>query len=412
MSGNAYGLYDYQLEALNKMHNGCILCGGVGSGKSRTALAYYFKENGGYTDKDYYIPMSSDGPGEPLDLYIITTAHKRDTLEWEGELTNLLLYPEMNLYSNSVVVDSWNNIKKYTNVTGAFFIFDEQRVVGTGAWVKAFLKITKSNKWILLSATPGDTWSDYGPVFVANGYYRNITQFRTEHIVYKYIPGASYRPIDRYISQNKLRRLRDETLVTMSYKRPAEVHEFDISVTYNSAMYREVMKFRWNPWTDEPIENVSALCYTLRKVINSADARQLAILEILQDHPKAIIFYNYDYELEILKSMPYFKGTEIAQLNGHQHDPVPTGDRWVYLVNYNAGAEGWNCITTDTMIFYSQNYSYRIMTQSKGRIDRVNTKFTDLYYYHLKSKAPIDLAIGRALKAKRNFNESSFTKRI
>ena len=48
------------------------------------------------------------------------------------------------------------------------------------------------------------------------------------------------------------------------------------------------------------------------------------------------------------------------------------------------------------------------MHQSAGRIDRLNTPFTDLYYYHLKTRSGIDLAIAKALKEKRKFNESSF----
>jgi hypothetical protein len=49
-----------------------------------------------------------------------------------------------------------------------------------------------------------------------------------------------------------------------------------------------------------------------------------------------------------------------------------------------------------------------MMTQAAGRIDRLNTPFTDLYYYVFKSGAPIDQAIDRALRAKRNFNEKLF----
>jgi hypothetical protein len=395
-------LKDYQIDAIKRMQNGCILCGGVGSGKSRTSLAYYYVKNGGEIGTDEYIPMNDP----PQDLYIITTARKRDTLEWEGEMIPFLLSTnqEISLYYNKVVIDSWNNIKKYTEVKNAFFIFDEQRVIGSGSWVKAFLKITKSNEWILLSATPGDTWEDYIPVFIANGFYKNRREFIREHIVYSRF--SKYPKVDRYINTKRLIRLRNKILVNMDFKRQTKSHHEDFYVNYDIRKYREVRKTRWNPFKEEPIMNAAELCYVLRKIVNSDESRQVALLEILEKHPKSIIFYNFDYELELLKSI--LSDYEIAEWNGHKHQPVPTSDKWAYLVQYNAGAEGWNCITTDTIIFFSQNYSYKIMKQSSGRIDRMNTPYTDLYYYHLKSKSDIDLAIGRALKNKKNFNETRY----
>lgn len=396
------GLRDYQLDAVKRMRNGCILCGGVGSGKSRTALAYYYVRNGGVLEADEYIPM--DDP--PKNLYIITTARKRDTLEWEGELSPFLLsvHTEVNLYSNKVIVDSWNNIKKYSDVKEAFFIFDEQRVIGSGTWVKAFLKIAKNNEWILLSATPGDTWQDYIPVFVANGFYKNRSEFIREHIVYSRF--SKFPKVDRYINTGRLIRLRNKILVTMDFRRGTTSHHEDIYVKYSIEKYKDVGKNRWNPYKNEPIINAAELCYVWRKIVNTDQSRQIALLEILEKHPKAIIFYNFDYELELLKCI--LGRYEVAEWNGHKHQPVPTSNTWVYLVQYNAGAEGWNCITTDTIIFFSQNYSYKIMAQSAGRIDRMNTPYTDLYYYHLKSRSGIDLAISKALKEKKTFNETRY----
>ena len=399
-------LYDYQRSAIRQMKNGCILCGGVGSGKSRTALAYYFQHEGGSLDSEECEPMNDP----PRDLYIITTARKRDQLEWEGEFTPFLISskPEESMYCHKVVVDSWNNIQKYSNVYGAFFIFDEQRVVGSGSWVKAFLKIAKKNRWILLSATPGDTWSDYIPVFIANGFYKNKTQFVEEHIVYSRF--SKYPKVDRYIGNGKLLRLRNEILVDMDFHRQTNSHHMDIYAQYDMEACRDVMKNRWDPFKNEPIENAANLCYILRKIVNSDESRIVALLELLDKHPKAIIFYNFDYELALLKNLHYNEGVEIAEWNGHKHQPVPTSDKWVYLVQYTAGAEGWNCITTDTTIFFSQNYSYKIMQQSAGRIDRLNTPYKDLYYYHLKSRSMIDMAIARALKNKEMFNASRFIK--
>ena len=400
-------LRDYQLEAIGKMKNGCILNGGVGSGKSLTSLSYYYLQNGGSLEflsgKDY-IPM----PNLPKDLYIITTARKRDTFEWEGEMSHFLLstHEELNKYDNKVIVDSWNNIQKYKDVENAFFIFDEQRVVGSGAWVKAFLKIAKQNQWILLSATPGDTWSDYIPVFIANGFYKNKTEFMREHAVFSRF--SKYPKIEKYIGTGRLIRQRREILVDMKFERETVQHHYDIYVTYDNKLYKDVMKRRWDIWNDEPIVNASGLCYALRKIVNSHESRSTKLLELFETHQKMIVFYNFDYELEILKSLYFGEGVIVAEWNGHKHEPTPTGNQWVYLVQYTAGAEGWNCITTDTIVFYSLNYSYKIMHQSAGRIDRLNTPYKDLHYYYLKSRSGIDLAIERALNDKRKFNESSF----
>lgn len=403
MKDNEEFLRDYQMEAVNNMHDGCILNGGVGSGKSRTALYYYFKEHGGKIENKNYIAMKN-----PRDLYIITTARKRDTLEWENELIPYLMsiHPESNKYNNKIIVDSWNNIQKYVEVKDAFFIFDEQRVVGSGVWVKSFLKIAKLNRWILLSATPGDTWMDYVPVFIANGFYKNRTEFTREHVVYS--PFTKFHQISRYLNTGKLIRLRNKILVDMDYHRKTIPHHEDIYCHYDVTKYKEVTRTRFNPFKNEPIVDASGLCYTLRQVVNTDVSRQVALLDLIDKHPKSIIFYNFDYELDILKHLFYGNDVQIAEWNGHKHQELPTGDNWVYLVQYTAGCEGWNCVKTDTIIFFSQNYSYKVMAQAAGRIDRLNTPFRDLYYYHLKSRSGIDLAISKALNQKRNFNEGKF----
>lgn len=397
-------LYDYQKDAVDKMRNGCILCGGVGSGKSRTGLAFYYVQNGGTVNTRTYRSMHDP----PQDLYIITTALKRDTGEWDEELIpfHLSTDSETNYYKNKVVVDSWNNVHKYVDVKGAFFIFDEQRVVGKGKWVKSFLQIAKRNDWILLSATPGDCWSDYIPVFIANGFYKNQTQFDNEHIVWARF--SKYPKIDRYINTNRLVRLRERILVDMDFDRPTTAHHEDVYVDFDRMKYKDICRTRWNPWEDRPIETANEFCLALRKLVNLDQSRLDKVLDIYEKHPRVIIFYNFDYELEALLSLNYGSEVEVAQWNGHKHQPVPNGKQWVYLVQYNAGAEGWNCIKTDTIIFYSQNYSYKIMEQASGRIDRMNTPYVDLYYYHLKSRSGIDLAISKALKEKKKFNERKF----
>lgn len=396
-------LYPYQRLAVEKMRNGCILNGGVGSGKSITALAYYYIQQGGVINTNHYVNMVN-----PKDLYIITTARKRDTYEWDGELLPFLLStnPDVNGYSNKVVVDSWNNIGKYVDVKDAFFIFDEQRVVGSGAWAKSFLKIAKTNEWILLSATPGDTWMDYIPVFVANGFYKNRTEFIHRHVIYKRL--SKFPQVERYFDTGRLVRLRNRILVNMDFQKHTVPHHEDIYTNYDIFSYKQLLKTRQDLKTGEPFKNAAEFCQGLRKLVNTSDSRQLAVLEIFEKHPRVIIFYNYDYELELLKDLAYGADVEVAEWNGHKHQPIPECDSWVYLVQYNAGAEGWNCIKTDTIIFYSQNYSYKIMAQASGRTDRLNTPYTDLYYYHLKSHASIDLAISKALKSKKKFNESAF----
>ena len=397
-------LYDHQRMALDRLNNGSILCGDTGSGKSLTALAYYFsKENGG-SFEDEYIPMKDP----PLDLYIITTARKRDTLEWEGELAPFLLStnPELTPYHNKVVIDSWNNIGKYTDVENAFFIFDEQRVVGYGAWVKAFLKITKSNKWILLSATPGDTWMDYIPVFIANGFYKNKTEFVRRHVVYNRF--TRYPKVDKYVDCGRLIKLRKMILVNMRFMKNTSHNKETVVVGYNKKLYSETSKTRWNIFKDQPMRNISEYCQVMRKISNTDESRIEAVKKLVREHPKSIIFYNFDYELDILRKLGKDLGIKTAELNGHKHEDIPKTDEWIYLVQYASGSEAWNCTETNTIIFYSLNYSWRTMHQSAGRIDRLNTPYSDLYYYYIRSNSPIDLSIEKTLKNKKNFNEKDF----
>lgn len=397
-------LYDYQLKALDEMHNGCILCGGVGSGKSRTAIAYYYILNGGEVNTDTYKPMNKS----KMDLYIITTARKRDTKEWNVDLAPFLLSPDetKNLYFgvHNVVVDSWNNIEKYKDVKDAFFIFDEQRVVGYGKWSRTFIRISRNNKWILLSATPGDTWSDYIPVFIANGFYKNKSQFEQEHVVYKRF--VTFPQIERYENTGKLIFYRNSLLVDMDFNRNTIRHHEDVWCDYDKNAYRDIFKTRWNPFTDEPIQNAGELCYCLRRLVNSDKSRINSVLKILNERDRVIIFYNHDYELDILCNT--VKDRAVAQWNGHRHELIPDTKKWVYLVQYTAGCEGWNCISTNAVIFFSQTYSYKQLEQACGRIDRLNTPYIDLYYYHLKSKASIDISISRALGSKKKFNERKF----
>lgn len=335
------------------------------------------------------------------DVYVITTAKKRDSLDWMREFARHAIGTEKNATVAGVLtVDSWNNIGKYKRVTNALFIFDEQRLVGSGGWVKNFLTIASGNSWILLSATPGDTWMDYIPVFIANGFYQNRTQFKAEHVIFK--PYSKFPVVERYVNVSKLVKLRNQILIHMPYKSHATRHTIEIPVEYDREMMKVAMKSRWNPFKDQPIRNSAELCYVMRKIVNSDRSRYEALKKAIEKHSKVIVFYNFDYELEILRTL---KGVRIAEWNGHKHEEIPNSERWVYLVQYTSGAEGWECITTNVTFFYSQTYSYKIFTQAYGRIDRLTTRFLDLYYYLPMTKSMIDLSIRRAIKEKRSFNE-------
>lgn len=381
------GLYSHQKLALGRMKNGCILNGGVGSGKSLTAVVYYMLKE------------------SPKDVYVITTAMKRDTLDWQDDFARFGVGSEGSAERGALTVDSWNNIHKYTDVKDAFFILDEQRLVGSGAWVKAFYKIARLNRWILLTGTPGDSWIEYVPVFVANGFYKNKTEFTRKHVVYH--PYSKYPRIDRYTDTGHLNRLRRQILVEMPMARHTRRHIETITTDYNKEWWKQLTKNRWNIWEDQPVENAAELFRLMRFLVNSDPSKLERLTELHEKHPRLIIFYNFNYELDALREWAKNRGGDIREWNGHKHEPLPSGDTWVYLVQYTAGAEGWNCTTTDAMVLFSQNYSYKITEQAKGRIDRMNTPFINLYYYVLRSGAGIDNAIHMALVKKQDFNESA-----
>lgn len=400
------GLYKAQVDAIETLRPGSILCGGVGTGKSRTSLAFFFSKicDGTLKGGEIEAPIR-----HAKRLVIITTARKRDTNEWSREMAIFGL-SEGSEGVCRVDVNSWNNIKKYADVRDAFFIFDEQRLVGSGAWVKAFYKIARSNQWILLSATPGDTWLDYAPVFIANGFYRNITEFKHEHVVYKNF--RNFPQIDRFVGVKKLEQLRDKILVDIPYERETERHHVYCVADYSRERYKRVWKERWNEFEDCPVETASELCQLLRRIVSTDLSRRAELEAILARHDRMIIFYNYNYELEMLREILHDDGRETREWNGHRHDRLPEGEQWAYLVQYTAGAEGWNCTSTNAIVYWSMNYSYKIMEQSAGRIDRLNTEYHDLWYYYLTSKAPIDLRVKAAIEQKKTFSESAFARGV
>ena len=380
-------LFDYQRDAVNRLRSGSILCADVGIGKSITALAYFVERVcGGSLTPEKNLNSKSF---KKVPLYIITTAKKRDEKEWHKECSRFAIFEDCKGVGIKLTVDSWNNISKYVDVRDAFFILDEQR-------------IAKKNKWILLTATPGDTWIEYCPVFIANGFFHSRYDFTSRHAVWK--RWSKYPVIERYYNEGQLLKYRNQVLVHMIKRKQTRPHHETIYLPYDEDKSRDVIRRRWNPFTNEPIEDAGELCRVLRKITNEDPSRFEEVCKLLDANPKIIVFYNFDYELEVLRKLP----TKVAEWNGHKHEQLPTGASWAYLVQYNAGAEGWNCTTTDTIIFYSQSYSYKLMTQAAGRIDRINTPFTDLWYFHLSSRSKIDMAITRALNRKRNFNEKDF----
>lgn len=400
-----------QLDALSKMHNGCILRAEVGNGKTRTALAYYYiSVCGGQIEingKGSFGEMKT-----PRDLYVITTAKNRDNYSWFKELSQFYITEDYttNPSNIKVKVDSWNNIGKYRNIYGAFFILDEQRITGSGAWVKSFYKIAQKNQWILLTATPGDKWEDYIPAFIANGFIRNKTEFYTKHTICNPY-NTKYRQVEGYVGEAKLYHYKAQILVEMEDAREAIEHHISVNCDYDRLLYKTVRRDRWNPFDNEPIADIAKLCYLERRITNSDPDRILHLVNILERTLRSIIFYNFDYELDIIREVCDNMCIRYAEWNGHKHEEIPPIDNlgWVYIVQYQAGSEAWNCITCDTIIFYSQNYSYKVMIQAAGRINRRNTPFKDLYYYHLRSQAPIDRAIRKALLVKKDFNEKKYT---
>jgi len=401
-----------QRKALATLKPGSILVGGTGSGKSRTGLAYFFiKECGGSIEIDDDPNTSYSEMTRPKDLYIITTAAKRDKREWEQELLPFMLSTDRDKCVNHIliVIDSWNNISKYINIKDSFFIFDEQRVVGSGKWSKSFIKIAKNNNWILLTATPGDVWKDYIPVFIANGFYKNRTEFYTRHVIWSRY--TTYPKIDRYIETDRLEKLRDAIQIRMDVERKTKPHRIYITTDYNKDDYKKVSKDFWNIYENVPIENPPQYISCLRRVVNDK-SKLKKVKEIFKIYKRLIIFYNFDYELEDLRSLAKELEVKIGEWNGHVHTKVPEGDEWLYLVQYNAGAEGWNCVTTNTIVFFSLNYSYRLTHQAAGRIDRRNTEYTDLYYFYLYTDSTMDKNILEALEKKKDFNEKEFYKKM
>lgn len=382
-------LMPHQREAVENLENGNILWGGVGSGKTAAVLAYYVAEE------------------HDQDIYVITTPKKRDSLDWEKEAAQLGIStnPEYSLSGEKITIDSWNNIGKYEGVTGAFFVFDEQRVVGSGAWTKSFLKITKNNRWILLSATPGDTWIDYIPVFIANGFYKNATEFKREHVIYA--PFRRYPVVLGYRNEAKLERLRNSLLVEMPYMRTTTRYINWLDVDYNKTQYGIAYKGRWNVYEDRPLKDVAELFFVLRRIINSDPSRIEMLKFLMKTHDRIIVFYNFNYELDILRQMSEF--ITVAEWNGHLKQELPKTDKWLYLVQYRSGSEGWNCTQTNTILFYSMTYSYKTFIQAQGRIDRLDTLYKSLYFYVFSSNSVLESAIKSRLMAKKSFNERAFS---
>lgn len=401
-------LRQFQHECVQALRSGKVLAAGVGAGKSIMALYWYVTKCCTVrTSHNANGELFQIMPGSP-DLVIITTAKKRDNHEWDDELYRYALHQGENSKKMGrvhVTIDSWNNITKYVD-TSAVFIFDEQRAIGSGAWSKAFVRIARRNPWVMLSATPADTWSDWCPIFVADGFYRNRTEFFRRHAVYSRY--TKYPRIDRWIDEDYLNRCRDRVLVTCEVPRETERVVHQLTCAYDKETVRKAMKTRWNPETEEPFLNATELCFYLRRVIDTDPTRLSYAAHVVRDHRKVIIFYTLRAELEQILKLEEVTGVPVYQYNGGRHDDLPQGNSWVYAVQFQAGSEGWNCTSCNTVLYWSLPYSYKQAEQAAGRIDRLDTSYKTLNYYIMRSFAPLDLGIIRALRNKENFNASGF----
>lgn len=379
-----FELAQHQIDAVEKLDNGKILVGGVGSGKSIAALAYAVKKH----------PEKR--------IVAITTARKRDKGEWFSDAMKMSLRQDLE-------VDSWNNLKKYEHLTDVFFIFDEQKLVGNGAWVTSFYKIAKNNPWILLSATPADTWMDLVPIFIAHGFYKNRTEFNDLHV--RWARFVKYPKVDGYLDVWTLGKHREAVYVEMPYDKVAVREDHIVEVDFNREHEKLLYAARWNFYENVPVKDAGEMMRLMRQSANLDISRYEKLKEIIAEKRKVIVFYNHNPELAQLRLLMTELDIPVHEWNGHVHQDVPTGDDWVYLVQYQAGGEAWNCITTDTIVFYSLPYSYKQLEQAKGRIDRLNTPYETLHYYIFKSRAIIDQGIWRSLNRKKNFQASAFGKK-
>lgn len=370
---------DYQKRAINQMHNGCILCGGVGAGKSLTSL--------GYIDKVY--PSGT--------VYIITPARKRNTGEWFDDIR------KNDMDETRFVVDSWNNLSKYKDVKDAFFLFDEQKVSGKGTWAKSLIRIAKSNQWILLSATPGDTYDDYATVLIANGFVRNRTTWYDEYCVTKSQP---FFHIVDHKNKDVIDMMIRRIFIKMDYQSDKKRIERVIPIQARSAgEEKEILMTHKAPGAQMPFTTFAAAIAYVRMNCYDKSKKTEALRKIIEKHKKIIVFYNFLSEKLEIERAAIDANVTINFYNGQRHDPIPDTDEWVYGVQYNSGAEAWNCITTNAMVFYSPNYSYKTMEQAHGRIDRVNSPYECLYYYMLLNELNIDNKVMNALSSKKDFNE-------
>lgn len=374
-------LDEKQEKALAELKpSGSILVGATGSGKSIVGLEWYRRKR------------------STLPLLVITTAKKKDSNEWIEEAAKLDIH--------NIEVVSWNTIQKYVSINNHVVIFDEHRAIGYGEWAKSFIAIAKNNDWIILTATPGDDWMDFAAVFIAEGFYRNRTAFLNAHVEWN--PWVRYPKVLKWHNVWQLIEYRNLITTTLDYQRSALLHTFNIVTEYDKEAYTRALKTRWNPFNDEPIRNAAELCYCLRRISNETTSKLDILGEIFDAKKKLILFYNFKYELEMIRTWCSKNEILLREWNGEKHQDLPNGKSWIYAVQFIAGSEAWNCTSTDTLVFFSQNYSYRLMAQAAGRIDRRNTPYEHLYYYRLFTNSTIDNAINEALERKGKFNERLF----
>ena len=115
--------------------------------------------------------------------------------------------------------------------------------------------------------------------------------------------------------------------------------------------------------------------------------------DLLEETPKVIIVYQYQHDLDCLKTLKYDWTT----------DPSEFPDKQILFLQYGQ-SEGLNLQYCNQMIFYSYDYSFLNYEQMTGRIYR-NGQKNNVTYTILISKGTVEENIWWAIKNKKSRDE-------